>query len=114
MIYVTNQAKQELTRLYSEREHNPDDYLRLTDHGDDELGLDLGHKQAEDESLECNGQVILVFEPSLVSRFHDVSVDAYDTPDGPRLIISREEVVQSHPSVTVNWIQFPRLPYSPN
>lgn len=100
--------------MYSEREHDPGDYLRLTDCGEDELGLDLGEKHADDESLEYNGQVILVFEPALVSRFHDVSVDAYDTPDGPRLIISQEELLQSHPSVTVNWIQLPRLNYSNN
>lgn len=110
MIYITNQAKQELSKLYSAKEPEPDDYLRLTDHGHDQLGIDLGHKQADDESLELNAQVTLMFEADLVADGRDVSLDAYETPDGPRLVVSREEMLQSHHTVTVNWIQLPLIP----
>ena len=114
MIYVTNQARHELARLYAEQEHSPTDYLRLTDRGNDELGLCLDERHAEDESLELAPQTLLLVEPAVVSCYVGVSVDAYDTPDGPRLIISRESVEQSHASVTVNWVQFSDSPHPRN
>ena len=105
MLYVTNQARQELTRLYKNWEHRSDQHLRLVRGNDGELGLDMGERHAEDESLEYEGRTLICFEPALVSRFRGVSLDAYDTPEGPRLIISKEEELHSHASVTVNWVQ---------
>ena len=105
MIYITNQARQELSRLYTEQEHSPEDCLRLTDRGNDAVDLTLEARHDGDESLELTPQMVLLVEPAVMAQYAGVSVDAYDTPDGPRLIISRERVLKAHASVTVNWVR---------
>lgn len=108
MIYVTEQAKQELKRLLSTNEDIPEAHLRIMDRGLGELGLDTDIMKPDDQVVKYEGKVLLIAEPGLTSNLKIISLDAYKTFDGPRLVITEEVVNQSSKTVTVNWISLPQ------
>ncbi len=107
MIYVTPQAREELSRLLSQKNHNSANSFRLKSLGARGLGLAIDERKDDDDSLEHKGQTVLVYDHNLAASRNGVSLDAYDTPEGMRFVISREVTRHSHSSVTVNWVTFP-------
>ena len=112
MIYVTNEAKQELRNLLPAERSVPETYLRVIDRGHGKLELDTGAMSPEDQVVEYDGAVILIAEPRFASDRDNISMDAYDTSDGHRLVITEEIISQSSRSVTVNWVSLPQIPCS--
>ena len=114
MIYVTNEAKQELKNLVSTSEGIPEAYLRVMDRGQGKLGLDTDMMRPDDQVVEYDGMVLLIAEPRFASALDNVSLDAYETSEGHRLVISEEIVNQSSRTVIVNWVPLPQNPCRQN
>jgi hypothetical protein len=112
MIYVTNEARQELRNLLPADRGAPEAYLRIIDRGQGKLELDTGKKGPDDQVVEYDGTVILIAEPRFASDCDNVSLDVYDTSEGHRFVISEEIIGKSSRSVTVNWVNLPRIPCS--
>ena len=90
MIYVTEQAKQELKKLLTVSVDWPGACLRLLDRGHGNLGLGIDIKSPEDEIIEYQGDALLLVEPALASSLQLITLDVDDTPVGPELVISEE------------------------
>ncbi len=107
MIYVTSEAKKELKKLVSAGKGAPEAYLRVADNGQGRLELDTDAMRPDDQAVEYEGIVLLIAEPRFASDLDNISLDAYTTSEGNRLVICEEIVSQSSRSVTVNWIDWP-------
>jgi len=107
MIFVTNEAKQELQSMVPAGTGTPESYLRVMDRGQGKLELDKDVMRPDDQVVEYDGRVLLVAEPRFASDIDNISLDAYETSEGHRLVISEEVVNQSSRTVTVNWIPLP-------
>ncbi len=110
MIYVTKEARQELKNLLPADRGAPEEYLRIIDKGQGKLELETGKMCPDDQVVECDGVVILIAEPRFASDCDNISLDAYATQNGHRLVISEEIISQSSRSVTVNWVSLPQIP----
>ncbi len=110
MIYVTNEAKQELRNLLPAGHAMPEAYLRVIDRGHGKLELDTGAMSPDDQVVEYDGAVLLIAEHRFASADDNISLDAYATSEGHRLVISEEIINQSSRSVTVNWVNLPQVP----
>lgn len=108
MIYVTPQAREELCRLLPDKDENSMNSFRLKSLGSKGLSLAIDERKADDDSLEYGGHTVLVYNRDLAKSRNGVSLDAYDTPEGMRFVISREVTRRSHSSVTVNWVTLPQ------
>jgi len=106
MIYVTHEARHIIQRLYQEAT-SPGHYLRLTDIGHGAIGMTIGGRRDDDDLVDTGDGLALFMERRLSNSASGISLDAYDTPQGSRLIISRETIRQAHASVTVNWVTLP-------
>jgi hypothetical protein len=114
MIYVTKEAKQELKKLLPGNGGAQDMSLRIIDKGQGRLELVSDCAKPDDEVVEFEGRIILVFEQKLLSGRRNISLDAYTAAENHRIVISEEDVNQLSSSVTVNWINCPQSVYSPN
>ena len=90
MIYVTEQAKQELKKLLNVSVDWPGACLRLLDRGHGNLGLGIDIKSPDDEVIEYQGNALLLVERALASSLQLITLDVDDTPVGPELVISEE------------------------
>lgn len=104
MIFVTKEAKQELKNIIPPSQGMPETYLRITDRGQGKLELDADMMRPDDQVVEYEGVVLLVADSRFASNVDNVSLDAYETSDGHRLVISEEVVNPSSRTVTVNWV----------
>jgi Fe-S cluster assembly iron-binding protein IscA len=88
MIQITEQAKQELKRLYDTKVDWSGAFLRLMDRGQGKLGLGIDIEAQGDQAMEYEGTKVLIVEPELASKLEKVTLDIDATPTGPELIIS--------------------------
>ena len=114
MVFVTQQARQELKKLLAANGKRRNRHLRLIDRGNGELSIIVDAMTPEDRSLEFEGKVLLVFDPGLASELKRISLDAYDTPNGASLVITEETFEQSSARATVNWIPLTGSYFSKN
>lgn len=110
MIYVTNEAKQELKNLLSADDDAPGAHLRIMDRGEGKLGLAPDMMRPDDQVVEYNGVVLLIAEPRFTSASDNITLDAYTNSDERRLVISEEIINQSSRTVIVNWINLAQVP----
>jgi hypothetical protein len=110
MIYVTKEARQELKNILPHGGGLPETFLRIMDRGQGKLELDADMKRDGDQVVESDGEVLLIAGPRFASDIDNVSLDAYETSDGHRLVICEEIVNQSSRTVTVNWVPLPQVP----
>ena len=104
MIFVTKEAKQELKNIIPANKGTPETYLRIADRGQGKLELDTDMMRPDDQVVEYEGVVLLVADSRFASDVDNISLDAYETLDGHRLVISEEIVNPSSRTVTVNWV----------
>ena len=110
MIYVTKEAKQELKNILPAGKSTPETFLRIMDKGQGKLALGTDMMRQDDQVVENDGVVLLIAEPRFASDIDNVSLDAYETSEGHRLVISEEIVNQSSRTVTVNFVPLPQVP----
>jgi len=111
VIYVTKEAKQELKNILPTGKGTPEAYLRIMDKGQGKLELGTDMMRPDDQVVEYDGTVLLIAEPRFASELDNISLDAYETSDGHRLVISEEIINQSSRTVIVNWIPLTQPTY---
>ena len=90
MINVTEDAKQELSRILVSTVDMPQARLRLLPREQGDLGLGIDIEMPGDELVEYDGSAVLVVEKGLASNLKGVTLDVDDSPDGAELVICYE------------------------
>jgi Fe-S cluster assembly iron-binding protein IscA len=90
MLVVTEAGLEELKRILDEHTDNAQAGLRLTTDQSGTLGLTIDVKSAEDEVLEHKGSQLLIIERNLSASLEGVTIDAEETPEGRKLMITKE------------------------
>ena len=90
MINVTEQAKQELKRLLSQKVDWPGACLRLMDRGQGKLGIGIDIELPGDQIVEYQGIKVLIIEPELAANIKGITLDVNNTPQGAELVIDEE------------------------
>ncbi|HEY82972.1 MAG TPA: hypothetical protein G4O01_06770 [Dehalococcoidia bacterium] len=91
MVGVTERARQELKRILLENVDNPQAGLRLIADESGRLGLGMDVEMPGDQVVEYEGSKVLLVETELAARLEGVSIDVDDTPDGPKLVLVKNE-----------------------
>ena len=89
MITVTERAKQELKTILIGIGASLDEGLRLMPTADG-FALTLDSELSGDQVVEYEGAKALLVAPELASVVEGVTLDVQDTPEGPKLVMSKE------------------------
>jgi len=90
MLTVTDSAKLELKRMLLEHVDDPEIGLRLTLEPPRQFGLTLDREGVGDPVTEHEGAKVLLVAPELAAQLDEITIDTKDTPEGPKLVISKE------------------------
>jgi len=104
MIYVTNDAMEELERLLTASDKISGDSFRIVEKAGGMLALVNDTMNPEDQKVEHDGKVLVVAGPGLTSDYKNISIDSYKTSEGSRLVISEEDKNMTSSTITVNWV----------
>ena len=91
MVTVTEEAKQELKRIYDSRSLDVGMYLRLaippvwTGYGD--FGIVIDSEQEGDISVLFQDQKVLILEGRITTQISNSVLDFKETPDGNRFTL---------------------------
>ena len=91
MITVTEKAKQELKRMMSANNLEPEQYLRLVAVDKDSLGVGVDIEMLGDHKVEHEGSTVLLVDVNLATILEGVTLDVQDTEEGPNLFITGNE-----------------------
>lgn len=89
MLTVTERAAQELKGILQAHAVEPEQVLRLVREAQS-FSLRLDKESAGDEVVESEGTTILLIDEQLSPIVDGAVVDCIDTPEGPRLTITKE------------------------
>jgi hypothetical protein len=87
MINITETAKQELKRVLSQNVDLSQANLWIMDRGQGIIGLGICIEAPVDRLLEYEGKKMRVVEPELADDLQGATIDVYETPQGPELVI---------------------------
>jgi Fe-S cluster assembly iron-binding protein IscA len=90
MLIVTENARQYLKDMLLSHSEDSEIGLRLTVEPPRQFGLVLDSEGAGDQVVEHEGSKVLLVAPDLVSVLEEVTIDVRDTPEGSRLVISKD------------------------
>jgi len=90
MLTVTESAKKLLKGTLRAHSDDPEAGLRLSFNPPGEFGIVLDREAEGDQVVEYEGAKALLVAPELASVVEGVTLDVQDTPEGPRLAISKE------------------------
>ena len=91
MIEVSERARQELKKLLSATTDKVEESLRLVVGNSGELGLALDTEVPGDKIIEHENSKVLLVEERLASHLDGMTIDVEDTPEGSRLVISKND-----------------------
>jgi Fe-S cluster assembly iron-binding protein IscA len=89
MLTVTESAKKLLWEMLMANNTEPDTGVRLTIESNGRWSLVLDKEGYEDDFVEYEGEKVLLVAPEVASMINDVTIDTKDTPNGPKLFVSR-------------------------
>ena len=89
MIVLTESAAQQLKDTLSEHATEAEQLLRLTPMSSGGFALTLDVEREGDEIVESEGTKLLLLDASIAPALDGATLDSVDTPEGPRLTISR-------------------------
>jgi Fe-S cluster assembly iron-binding protein IscA len=89
MLTVTESAKQLLWEMLMANSSDPDTGVRLNLESTGRLSLVLDEEGYGDHIVEYEGEKVLMIAPEVASAIDDVTIDTKDTPNGPKLFITR-------------------------
>ena len=101
---MTNDAREELEKLLTASDKISGDSFRIVEKDEGVLALVNDTMKPEDQKVEHDGRVLVVVGPGLTSDFKNISIDAYKTSEGSRLVISEEDKNTASSTITVNLI----------
>ena len=87
MLTVTDAAKDLLGKLLERVHAGGAPCIRLKEGAGQSLVLEAGEKSADDLTVTHGGQEVLVFDPEVSEKYDGTTLDAADTPEGPKLHI---------------------------
>lgn len=90
MITVTDSAKQLLKETLLTYTDDPSIILRLSLKAPGQFGFVLDSEAEGDQLVEYEGSKVLLVAPNLAPVVDEVTLDVKDTPNGPKLFISKE------------------------
>jgi Fe-S cluster assembly iron-binding protein IscA len=90
VIVVTERAAEELKETLREHATDDEQALRLTPAPGDVFVLTLDVEQEGDEVVESEGTKLLLMDASVAPALDGIILDCVDTPEGPRLTLSKE------------------------
>ena len=79
-----------LMRAIAHRFRFPEIGLRLTLEPPRQFGLALDREGVGDLITEHEGAKVLLVAPEVVAQLDEITIDIKDTPEGPKLVISKE------------------------
>jgi len=88
MLTVTENGKEELKRMSSQVVEQPGSTLRLVANEQGQLGLIADTEKEGDQSIEHQGETILLVDKMLSEALEGVCIDCQDEEEGPRLILT--------------------------
>ncbi|MFC1907597.1 hypothetical protein ACFLW8_05875 [Chloroflexota bacterium] len=88
MLTVTDNGKEELKRMSSQVVEQPGSTLRLVVNEQGQLGLMADTEKEGDQSIEHQGETILLVDKLLSEALEGVCIDCQDEGEGPRLILT--------------------------
>ena len=90
MLTVTEEAKQILKEKLLANTEDPELVLRLKEGTGGQLGLVLDRQAPDDYVVEHEETRVLLIGKELADVVDELTLTTEDTPEGPRLTISRE------------------------
>jgi Fe-S cluster assembly iron-binding protein IscA len=90
MLKVTESAKQLLKETLTAHSDDPEIGLRLSLKPPGQFGIVLDREAEGDQVVEHEGAKALLVAPELGSVVEGVTLDVQDTPEGPKLVISKD------------------------
>jgi len=91
MVTVTERAKEELKDILLAAEvSEPEISLRLAPTAPGQFGLVPDKEQEGDQIVEHEGTKVLLVEAELVAPLEGVTIDCQDSPEGPRLVMTKD------------------------
>lgn len=91
MLTVTDNAKQELKKTLLAHTDDPEVSLRLELKPPGQFGLVLDREAEGDQVVEHEGIKVLLVAAELAPAVEGITLDVQDTPDGPKLAVSKGE-----------------------
>jgi Fe-S cluster assembly iron-binding protein IscA len=89
MVTVTDQAAEVLRATLDEARTEPGQALRLLLRPGGGFGLGLDAEREGDEVVTADGEKILLMTPDTAEAVGEATIDAPETEEGRRLVISR-------------------------
>jgi len=90
MLTVTENAKQHLKNMLLAHSDDPEMGVRLMLEPQGRLALVLGEEELGDQVVEHEGAKALLVAPELAPVVEGITLDVQDTPEGPKLVMSKE------------------------
>ncbi len=91
MLTVTEGAKQLLKETLLAHSDDPEAGLRLSMKPPGQFGIELDWEVEGDQVVEHEGSKVLLVASELAPVVDGVTLDVQDTPDGPKLVISKQD-----------------------
>ena len=83
MLSVTENAKEELKRIYEERSPDPDKFLRLAVppvwEGEGDFGVVIDEERIEDHVVDFQGVKVLLVDPGVAEKLSSSVLDFKDS-----------------------------------
>jgi Fe-S cluster assembly iron-binding protein IscA len=90
MLTVTEKAKRHLKEMLLAHCDDPKIGLRLKVEPPRQFGLILDSAGVSDHVVEHEGSKVLLVGPELLTLLDETTIDTTDTPEGTKLMISKE------------------------
>ena len=90
MLTVTEGAKQLLKEILAAHSDDPEVGIRLSFNPSGEFGIVLGKEEEGDRVVEHEGAKVLLVAPDLAPVVEGITLDVQNTPEGPKLAMSRK------------------------
>ena len=90
MLTVTDSARQLLKETLTAKSDDPEVGLRLSMESTGQFGLVPDREVQGDQVVEHEGSKVLLVASELAHAVDGLTLDAQDTPDGPKLAVLRE------------------------
>ena len=87
MLTVTDAAKELLGKLLERAHESGAACIRLKENKSESLVLEAGVKSPDDVAVTHDGQDVLIFDSEISSKYDGTTIDATQTPEGPKLHI---------------------------
>lgn len=87
MLEVSERAREALKKALDASSSEPEQGLRLTVTGPDQLGLGVDVERPGDHVFEHEGAKVLMIDENMADMVSEMSLDVHETEKGPTLML---------------------------